>query len=280
MDPGAPQGNLHLPKEALALSQLRDESLRKWGIPQLLCSLPVMLQMSLLLFFAGILDLLWTLDHVVAIVVSVAVFVVALFVTATTVLPAYSLLVFSIQKNFKEHTQPCPYKSPQAWSMYKFALLIIRKCFKVKIKHYHDWSRSDLDILRSSSESTNLRVNLSLQWAARAFSNTVHSAIHIFQCIQTLPPPGPVVFFEENQLVPTLDALNFWYFTNLHCGWSTTIEAFIAELYLRRVETLPPHGDELANIPSPFHFIEKARFFDPRSSAEKGMYSVMLPEVR
>jgi hypothetical protein len=256
-------------KEALALSQLRDESLRIWGVPGLLGSLPVMLQVALVLFFAGILDLLWSLNHIVAALVSGTVGVVVLFVSATTVLPAYWLVLSSRHKNVQS-SPPCPYKSPQSWIFYRFTLHILRKFLRTEIIGHGDWSRSDLYTLRSlPEESMKPRVVLGLRWATRAFSNTINAAIHIFRCLQDLSFDEAVEVLEQDQWT-TLDALNFWYFTNLQCGWSNEIERFIAELYLRRVETPSTGSSEPANTLSPFNFIDKAGFFD--LEIQQGIY--------
>ncbi|KAF9457311.1 hypothetical protein BDZ94DRAFT_238558 [Collybia nuda] len=135
-------------KEALALSQLRDESLRRWGVPGLLVSLPVMLQLALVLFFAGILDLLWSLNTVVAALVSAAVGVTILFLLGTVVLPTYWLLFFSNRED-GNHPCPCPYKSPQAWFFYRLVTRVAHKWFGTDILWLHDWSRSDLHLLRN-----------------------------------------------------------------------------------------------------------------------------------
>ncbi|GBE85578.1 hypothetical protein SCP_0800950 [Sparassis crispa] len=62
--------------------------------------LPTLLQIALVLFFAGLLELLWTLNHTVSIVAAVFVAILGLFQLVTTVLPA--------------SVPDCPYQSPQA----------------------------------------------------------------------------------------------------------------------------------------------------------------------
>src|SRR6266446_7680910 len=46
-------------KDAIAIRQMRFEGLLKWKVPMILSLLPLLLQFALVLFFAGVLDLLW-----------------------------------------------------------------------------------------------------------------------------------------------------------------------------------------------------------------------------
>ena len=46
-------------KDAVALRQMRYEGLIQWHVPGILSILPLLLQLSLVLFFIGLLDLLW-----------------------------------------------------------------------------------------------------------------------------------------------------------------------------------------------------------------------------
>ncbi|ESK84095.1 hypothetical protein Moror_11437 [Moniliophthora roreri MCA 2997] len=52
------------PGEALALRQLRRDSFEKWGVSSFLSALPILLEVALLFFFVGVLDLLWNRHHV------------------------------------------------------------------------------------------------------------------------------------------------------------------------------------------------------------------------
>jgi len=104
-------------KEAVGLRQMRYEGLLHWRVPQILSALPVILQCSLILFFIGLLDLLWSRDHIlVAASVSALVGFVMIFLVITTVLPALQYLLAS-----DRHLRipQCPYKSPQSWLFHK-----------------------------------------------------------------------------------------------------------------------------------------------------------------
>ena len=74
------QRDANLPhKDAVALRQMRYDGLKKWHVPGILSTLPLLLQLSLVLFFIGLLDLLWSLNTFVAAYVSAVVGMVMLF---------------------------------------------------------------------------------------------------------------------------------------------------------------------------------------------------------
>ncbi|KAF8626037.1 hypothetical protein AX15_005127 [Amanita polypyramis BW_CC] len=108
------QRDTHLPHlETFGLTQMRREGLEKWRVPTILSALPLLLQAALVLFFIGLLDFLWNYDHIIAVVVSVFVGVTFLFLTATTILPAFQFLFHG---SYRLQVPQCPYKSPQAWA--------------------------------------------------------------------------------------------------------------------------------------------------------------------
>ncbi|OCH93745.1 hypothetical protein OBBRIDRAFT_700667, partial [Obba rivulosa] len=75
-----------------------NEGLLPWSVPEILSALPVLLQAALAFFLVGLVILLWTLNHVVALITS---FFVA------------SLFLFSAYCTTRPYFKPyCPYKSP------------------------------------------------------------------------------------------------------------------------------------------------------------------------
>ncbi|KAF8717505.1 hypothetical protein AX14_012177 [Amanita brunnescens Koide BX004] len=114
--------------ETFALSQMRREGLEKWRVPTILSTLSLFLQLSLMLFFIGLLDFLWHISDAttaVAIVNSVFCGITLLFLAATTVLPSFQFLFHA---SYRLRVPQCPYKSPQAWAFcrlgfYLFSLL-------------------------------------------------------------------------------------------------------------------------------------------------------------
>lgn len=133
------------PEHKACLRQRRYEALNIWLVPQIISSLSVLLQVSLFLFLAGVVTLVWTLNTTVAIVTS---FITALFSVGfllTAILPLVDA--------------DCPYKSPLAWATYivvsqlstlpsRFICLVTRrhqlykKPRKIWVEYEHD-ARAD-----------------------------------------------------------------------------------------------------------------------------------------
>lgn len=122
------------PMQIFAIFNARSDGLRRWYVPHIFSALPLLLQSALILFFAGIVDFLFTLQPTVAIVVSVAVGIPILFLIATTLLPTLQLytlqlpFILSINDNVPA---PCPYKSPPS--------LIVRRA-AVRSEILFNWS--------------------------------------------------------------------------------------------------------------------------------------------
>ncbi|KAL0567566.1 hypothetical protein V5O48_014426 [Marasmius crinis-equi] len=114
--------------EALALRQLRNESFEKWGVSSIIATLPVLLEISLLLFFAGVLELLWTLHKVPFATAAAAVGLGGGLYLITTLLPALNIIRVSADFPHTDGRESfarmpsfrfiCPYKSPQAWGLF------------------------------------------------------------------------------------------------------------------------------------------------------------------
>ncbi|KXN92046.1 hypothetical protein AN958_10033 [Leucoagaricus sp. SymC.cos] len=111
------------PKSSLGLRQMRFEGLFAWRVPEILSALPLLLQLSLLLFFAGLLDLLWDRNPIVAGVISGVVGLVVCFMGVTTVIPGAQLF---FTKDEKLGVFQCPYKSPQSWLFLRITQLLVR----------------------------------------------------------------------------------------------------------------------------------------------------------
>ncbi|PSR99170.1 hypothetical protein PHLCEN_2v4193 [Hermanssonia centrifuga] len=89
------------PRENVRSRHLRNEAWEEWRVSAGISAIPALLELAVVLFLAGLVILVWTLDDVVAIVITTAVSVVILVLCAVTVLPAVY--------------RRCPYKSPTAW---------------------------------------------------------------------------------------------------------------------------------------------------------------------
>ncbi|KAI0328800.1 hypothetical protein GY45DRAFT_1254186, partial [Cubamyces sp. BRFM 1775] len=87
-------------RDVARLRQFRLNGLRRWRVEGIVAVLPVLLQVALGLFSAGLLVLLWNLHWTVAVVVACLVGVLFVFTVITSVLPAFRA--------------DCSYISPQA----------------------------------------------------------------------------------------------------------------------------------------------------------------------
>src|SRR6188768_2876411 len=109
------------PQIAFSLHYLSVESLDRWYLPQIFTVLPLLLQLALVLFLAGVLDFLWSLNSTVFIPISVAVGLSLSFLFGTTILPTMQALSLFLPRLPWENTprSPCPYRSPQSWAFHQ-----------------------------------------------------------------------------------------------------------------------------------------------------------------
>ena len=116
-------------RENARIRQLRHEGFVHWQIPLTIALLPILLQVAMALFFAGLLDLLWSLHHVVAGVITVLVSISLSFLVITTIMPTFR--------------GDCPYKSPQAMGVFLLAQALTRlvSWFALKLYSWMGWSR-------------------------------------------------------------------------------------------------------------------------------------------
>ncbi|KAF9475235.1 hypothetical protein BDN70DRAFT_996554 [Pholiota conissans] len=103
------------PKQTLALLHMRSEALEAWYVPQMFAALPLLLQVALVLFLAGLIDFTLPLGLKLSIPIIIVIGFILLFLGATTVLPAVQgLLLLSGRFSRDKVPSPCAYKSPQS----------------------------------------------------------------------------------------------------------------------------------------------------------------------
>ncbi|KAH9900018.1 hypothetical protein C8Q73DRAFT_787848 [Cubamyces lactineus] len=184
-------------REVARLRQFRHDSLLKWHVDTIVSTLPLLLQLASVLFFAGLLVLLWTLHRAVAITVSALVGILLAFTIATIVAPAF----------FKD----CCYRSPQALSIVLFkraAQQLSKRALRAhktsglqtslwydlwcdlgrpfsSQRKGQDWTVIEREVLESSSDYYDQRVieAADAQVLGDGFLDRVARP-----CIQTLPP--------------------------------------------------------------------------------------------
>ncbi|KAI0695068.1 hypothetical protein C8T65DRAFT_49791 [Cerioporus squamosus] len=116
-------------RENARIRQLRHEGFVHWQIPLTIALLPILLQVAMALFFAGLLDLLWSLHHAVAGVITVLVSISLSFLVITTIMPTVR--------------GDCPYKSPQAMGVFLLAQASTRllSWFALQVYGWMGWNR-------------------------------------------------------------------------------------------------------------------------------------------
>ncbi|KAK7051410.1 hypothetical protein VNI00_004910 [Paramarasmius palmivorus] len=213
--------------EDLALRQLRRDSFEKWGVASFLSALPILLEIALVFFFVGILDLLWTLHPTVFGICFTAIALSVGLYFLTTVLPTITIPRdqaqfihnrdehHNVRHNFGKLTYQfiCPYKSPQAWAVYKLFTALpkpllnipfIDKFTKTYLRPLRDhvraqtssWSTFDLRVVRQFDQSawgwrTPFRLQVyklrALQWAVTMFRDTPSMKLYLENVLKTLP---------------------------------------------------------------------------------------------
>jgi hypothetical protein len=143
------------PEDALALRQLRYGAWERWGVPHIISAPAILLQTSLALFFAGLVDLMWSpiVHRAVAICATMSIGFTALLMALTTVLPAvYYLAPWRVPELDKRNSSnPCPYKSPQSYLLMRVcrplstALLLVPFLFRKYVlrNRWTDFSAPD-----------------------------------------------------------------------------------------------------------------------------------------
>ena len=109
------------PQIAFSLYHLSVESLDRWYLPQIFTALPLLLQLALVLFLAGVFEFLWSLNSTVAIPIAVAVGSSLFFLSWKTVVPAIQALSLFFPRLPRKNMprSPCPYRSPQSWAFHQ-----------------------------------------------------------------------------------------------------------------------------------------------------------------
>lgn len=126
---------------------MRFEAWEAWNVAATIAAIPALLELAMVLFLAGVVILLWTLDHVVAKVITAFVAVFLFAVSSFTVLPVIS--------------QRCPYRSPTAWACVAAARIL--------------WFPATL----LSAFGSEFADSLSHDWKSSSLYETISSIIHI-----------------------------------------------------------------------------------------------------
>ncbi|KAF8069129.1 hypothetical protein FPV67DRAFT_1414677, partial [Lyophyllum atratum] len=137
-------------KDAIALRQMRYEGFLKWKVPTILSSLPLLLQSAVVLFFAGLLELLWSLNRFVAVFVTAAVSLAMTFLALTTIAPFFQYIVLG-ERDFHAAQYDCSLRSqsPQSWAFFRLGLRFLWLA---------TWSTEPIKSISSSSALNFLKI--------------------------------------------------------------------------------------------------------------------------
>ena len=198
-------------EEAFELRQLQHQSWLYWRVPDIISSTSLLLQLALLLFFAGVVDLLWSRVYVkaVAAVITVAVGLSVLFILVTILLPfAYDLLWIILRETHVvewHNLVPCAYRSPLSRVLLSFSRSMTahhwnRKQAQFltaddKFTYIPNWSSVDLHLLRHYKKTIKHRttsqpddyLHRGMKWAVSALGDNVVMMKHLFHCMESSP---------------------------------------------------------------------------------------------
>ncbi|KAK7016202.1 hypothetical protein VNI00_018967, partial [Paramarasmius palmivorus] len=204
--------------ENLALRQLRRDSFEKWGVASFLSALPILLEIALVFFFIGVLDLLWTLHPIVFGICLAAISLSMGLYVLTTILPTITLPRQARFIHYRDFGQLayqfiCPYKSPQAWAVYKLFTTLPKPLLRFPaIKNFTQthlrplwdhlqaqtpsWSTFDLRVVRQFDQQVYTPHNSfrlpvyelrALQWAVTMFRDSPSMIPHLKNVLKMLP---------------------------------------------------------------------------------------------
>ena len=141
---------LALPRENVLFRRVRIEAWEDWHVPMILSFILILLELGMILFLAGVIIplRLWTLDDVVAKVVTVSISIFLGAFTAFTALPIF---------------KRCPYRSPTVWAclmLLKFiSLVLVSWGIRLRIYQLYDGARTpDRDRQATSADPDPLLV--------------------------------------------------------------------------------------------------------------------------
>ncbi|KAL1714401.1 hypothetical protein EV715DRAFT_276654 [Schizophyllum commune] len=155
----------------LGVRQVKYEGLREWYVNAVITSIPLLLQVALFVFLAGVNYLLWHLQSQVAGAISAFSLIILVFFIVTTVLPAVQYII-AWSGRFQMHRMAqIPYKSAQSL-LFLQMFLIIMNCFAwgydaliamkglrrdwsfvAPFQSYSTWAQLDLDWTQRRDES-------------------------------------------------------------------------------------------------------------------------------
>ncbi|KAF8650334.1 hypothetical protein AX16_005296 [Volvariella volvacea WC 439] len=242
-------------QDAVLLRQLRYVGIIGWKVPQIISTLPVLLQLAVLLFFLGLCYFLYELDRIVAVVIMPMICSVPLILFGTALAP----IVQRILNN--KPTLPsvqCPYKSPQAWLCYLMVRPSRRWLSRILVL-FTTWTGYGLSFLEAFTrigESANFRSWI--QWDEQWRKNVGHATYieSVILWIRDTWGHRSDVFEAVPNILERLDTpeLHIEMILLLYQQWSPWFnDSFQTNMFNQILERLTHAPKALATLPSKSH---------------------------
>lgn len=108
-----------VPRKSVHIWYFRRRGLKEWHMQLIIDALPILLQISMALFLVGLIQLLWTLDDIVAATTTALVALLILPPVFTIFMPTFS--------------PECPYKSRTSWWAFRLLRWLIASTVRCKV---------------------------------------------------------------------------------------------------------------------------------------------------
>ncbi|KXN80674.1 hypothetical protein AN958_08466 [Leucoagaricus sp. SymC.cos] len=112
---------------------MRRQGMDNWHVFTILSALPLLLLLALFLFFAGLIELLLEVEPDAAFAAAVLIGIAVTFTLLATIAPTLYVTFLAVHAflwgdvfDFRPSLSMCPYKSPQAWMVYRLVWLPFR----------------------------------------------------------------------------------------------------------------------------------------------------------
>lgn len=178
-------------EESFLIHGLRYRGLQAWRVPEIIGSLPILLQTALVLFLIGLLVLLGPLQPVVGSIVAAIVGLIFLFLGVTTILP-------SIQYIYPKFRTQCAYKSSQSWSFF-----VISAFWMFDFRLFTNWAT--LDHWEVTCVSNGMGHTLSRVYELLSNNIDAFQSIYSFLANMSL---NPTIWADLNLLSDFVDGLD------------------------------------------------------------------------
>ena len=238
-------------RDHVRLRQHRYEGLVSWHVPEIMAFLPILLELSLILFFIGLIDFLFMLQVTVAAIVTSLIVLALLFYGATTISPLLS--------------SHCPFKSPQSWALVRVHKRATKWILRLRSQaastahsfiatptpsYFAHWGERDNNTVRSFQDELDLKA---ITWIRTTFVDDVtqdslvsvlpslredNAAILVFDTLaQAMNIHTPILF----NLIRTRSCVDM--LREIGASLDHRTRKRIVNMHLKLLEYIPRHSD-------------------------------------